>query len=37
MKYEERKRIVAKWLFDFLKRYEAPPHLDKEASKEETK
>ena len=35
MKYEERKKIVAKWLFDFLKRYEAPPHLDKEASKEE--
>lgn len=35
MTYEDRKRIIAKWLLDFLKRYEAPSHHDQDASREE--
>ena len=35
MDYDGRKRIIANWLLDFLKRYEAPSHLDKDASREE--
>lgn len=35
MDYDKRKRIIASWLIDFLKRYEAPSHLDKDASREE--
>ena len=35
MNYETRKRMVSNWLFDFLKNYEVPPHLDQDASKKE--
>ena len=35
MDYDGRKRIIANCLLDFLKRYEAPSHLDKDASREE--
>jgi len=35
MDYDSRKRIIANWLLEFLKRYEAPSHLDKDASREE--
>jgi len=35
MNYENRKRLISNWLFEFLKRYEAPPHLDKDAARQE--
>lgn len=35
MTYEERKRLVSGWLFDFLKRYEVPSHLDENAIRKE--
>lgn len=35
MNYEERKKIVSGWLFDTLKRYEAPSHMDQNAMREE--
>ena len=35
MNYENRKRLISNWLFEFLKRYEAPPHFDKDAARQE--
>ena len=35
MNYESRKRLISSWLFEFLKRYEAPPHLDQDAARQE--
>tara|TARA_R110001606_G_scaffold395594_1_gene568150 strand:- start:740 stop:1237 length:498 start_codon:yes stop_codon:yes gene_type:complete len=35
MKYEDRKRVISSWLFNLLKRYEAPSHLDEAAAREE--
>lgn len=35
MTYEERKKVIAQWLIQFLKRYEAPSHHDQNASREE--
>ena len=33
MQYEERKKIITSWLFEFLKNYEVPPHLGKDQVK----
>lgn len=33
MKYEERKQVISKWLFQFLRNYEVPTHLDDDATK----
>lgn len=35
MNYDERKRIISQWLFNTLKRYEAPAHMDDNAMREE--
>ena len=35
MNYEQRKQIISSWLFDTLKRYEAPSHFDDAASRQE--
>jgi len=35
MNYEERKRVISGWLFQTLKRYEAPAHMDDAAMREE--
>lgn len=35
MNYEERKRVISSWLFNLLKRYEAPSHLDEASAREE--
>ena len=35
MNYDERKRIISGWLFDTLKRYEPPAHMDDNAIREE--
>ena len=35
MNYENRKMIVSSWLFNLLKRYEPPTHLDQDAAREE--
>ena len=35
MNYEERKRLISSWLFNMLKRYEAPNHLDEASAREE--
>ena len=35
MRYEHRKQLVSAWLFNLLKRYEPPSHLDENAAREE--
>lgn len=35
MKYEERKKLLSGWLFNFLKRYDVPSHFDDDATREE--
>ena len=35
MKYDQRKQVISKWLFQFLKNYEVPTHLDTDATKQE--
>ncbi len=35
MNYEQRKRMISHWLFETLKRYEAPAHFNESASREE--